>query len=75
MSNTIWAVVRDGKIIPLEAVKVPEGTRALVTLLPEDGTLPVSQRDNGTRMRILFSLIATSPRREDSYDSAVRISS
>jgi hypothetical protein len=36
MINTIWAVVRDGKIIPLEAVQVPEGTRALVTLLPED---------------------------------------
>ena len=36
MINTIWAVIRDGKIIPLEAVKVPEGTRALVTLLPED---------------------------------------
>ena len=38
MINTIWAVVRDGKIIPLEAVNVPEGTRALVTLLPEDET-------------------------------------
>ncbi len=36
MMNTIWAVIRDGKIVPLEAVKVPEGTRALVTLLPED---------------------------------------
>jgi hypothetical protein len=36
MINTIWAVIRDGKIIPLEAVQVPEGTRALVTLLPED---------------------------------------
>jgi len=36
MINTIWAVIRDGKIIPLEDVNVPEGTRALVTLLPED---------------------------------------
>jgi hypothetical protein len=36
MINTIWAVIRDGKIVPLEAVTVPEGTRALVTLLPED---------------------------------------
>jgi hypothetical protein len=36
MINTIWAVIRDGKIVPLEDVKVPEGTRALVTLLPED---------------------------------------
>jgi hypothetical protein len=38
MMNTIWAVIRDGKIVPLEAVKVPEGTRALVTLLPEEDT-------------------------------------
>lgn len=36
MINTIWAVIRNGKIVPLEEVKVPEGTRALVTLLPED---------------------------------------
>jgi hypothetical protein len=36
MINTIWAVIRDGKIVPLEAVTVPEGTRALVTLLPEE---------------------------------------
>jgi hypothetical protein len=36
MINTIWAVIRDGKIVPLEDVNVPEGTRALVTLLPED---------------------------------------
>jgi hypothetical protein len=38
MINTIWAVIRDGKIVPLEAMTVPEGTRALVTLLPEDET-------------------------------------
>lgn len=38
MMNTIWAVIRDGKIVPLEAVKAPEGTRALVTLLPEEDT-------------------------------------
>ena len=36
MINTIWAVIHDGKIVPLEDVNVPEGTRALVTLLPED---------------------------------------
>ncbi len=36
MMNTIWAVIRDGKIVPLEEVKVPDGTRVLVTLLPED---------------------------------------
>ncbi len=38
MINTIWAVIRDGKIVPLEEVTVPEGTRALVTLLPEEDT-------------------------------------
>ena len=34
--NTIWAVVRAGRIVPLEEVDVPDGTKALVTLLPED---------------------------------------
>ncbi len=36
MMNTILAVIREGKIVPLESVQLPEGTRALVTLLPED---------------------------------------
>ena len=36
MINTIWAIVREGKIVPLEKLEVPEGTRALVTLLPEE---------------------------------------
>ena len=36
MLNTIWAVVRNGKIEPLEQVDLPEGARALITLLPED---------------------------------------
>ncbi len=36
MMNTVWAVVRDGRIVPLESIEVPEGTRVLVTLLPED---------------------------------------
>jgi hypothetical protein len=35
MLNTVWAVVREGKIVPLEDVEVPEGTRVLVTLLLE----------------------------------------
>lgn len=37
MINTVWAVVREGKIVPLEEIEMPEGTRALVTLLPEEG--------------------------------------
>lgn len=36
MINTIWAVILEGKIVPLEEIEAPEGTRALVTLLPEE---------------------------------------
>ena len=36
MLNTVWAVVREGRIEPLEKIEVPEGTRVLLTLLPED---------------------------------------
>lgn len=39
MMNTVWAVVREGRIEPLEDIEVPEGTRVLVTLLPEDDSL------------------------------------
>ena len=35
MMNTIWAIVREGRVVPLENVAIPEGTRVLVTLLPE----------------------------------------
>ncbi len=36
MLNTMWAVVHEGKIQTLGTVEVPEGTRALVTLLVDD---------------------------------------
>lgn len=36
MMNTVWAVVREGRIVPLEEIEAPEGTRVLVTLLPEE---------------------------------------
>jgi hypothetical protein len=36
MINTIWAVVKEGRIQPLEEVDLAEGTRALITLLPEE---------------------------------------
>ncbi len=36
MLNTVWAVVREGKIVPVERINLPENTRALVTFLPED---------------------------------------
>ncbi len=35
MLHTIWAIVRDGKIEPLERVAFPEGAKVIVTLLPE----------------------------------------
>ncbi len=36
MLNSIWAVVKSGKIEPLERIDVPEGTKVLVTLLPDN---------------------------------------
>jgi hypothetical protein len=35
MLKTLWAVVRKEKIELLEKENIPEGTRALVTVLPE----------------------------------------
>jgi hypothetical protein len=36
MLKTLWATVRQGKIELLESAELPEGTRVLVTLLPND---------------------------------------
>ena len=36
MLKTLWAVVRKEKIELLEKERIPEGTRVLVTLLPND---------------------------------------
>ena len=38
MLETLWATIRQGKIELLEATELPEGTRVLVTLLPDDET-------------------------------------
>ncbi|MEH2162284.1 MAG: hypothetical protein V7K38_14865 [Nostoc sp.] len=38
MLKTLWATVRQGKIELLESQELPEGTRVLVTLLPDDET-------------------------------------
>ncbi len=38
MLKTLWATVRQGKIELLESAELPEGTRVLVTLLPDDET-------------------------------------
>lgn len=35
MLKTIWAKIRQGKIELLESTELPEGTRVLVTLLPD----------------------------------------
>lgn len=37
MLKTLWAVVRKEKIELLEKENIPEGTRVLVTVLPESG--------------------------------------
>jgi predicted DNA-binding antitoxin AbrB/MazE fold protein len=36
MSKTLRAVIREGKIEPLEEVDLPEGSKVLVTLLPDE---------------------------------------
>ena len=36
MSNTIKAIVREGRIEPLEPMDVPEGTEVLVTIPPDE---------------------------------------
>ncbi len=36
MMNTIWAVVKDGKILPDEPIELQDGQRVLVTLLNDD---------------------------------------
>ncbi len=38
MLKTLWAIIREGRIELLEHVNLPEGTRVLVTLLPDDET-------------------------------------
>lgn len=36
MMNTLWAVVRDGKIFPEEPVDLLDGQRVLITILSEE---------------------------------------
>ncbi|MEL6470519.1 MAG: antitoxin family protein [Cyanobacteria bacterium J06623_4] len=38
MPKTLWARIRQGKIELLESTELPEGTRVLFTLLPDDET-------------------------------------
>ncbi len=39
MLNTVWAIVREGKIELLEHLELPEGRSVLVTLLPDEDSL------------------------------------
>jgi hypothetical protein len=36
MLKTLWAMVRQGKIELLESAELPEGTKILITLFPDD---------------------------------------
>jgi len=36
MTNAVRAVVHDGKIEPLDRLDFPEGTRLLITVVPDD---------------------------------------
>lgn len=36
MPKTVWATFSQGKVELLEPITVPDGTRILVTILPED---------------------------------------
>ncbi|UJB71664.1 hypothetical protein HRE53_12290 [Acaryochloris sp. 'Moss Beach'] len=38
MLQTLWATIREGKIELLESTELPEGTKVLVMLLPDDET-------------------------------------
>jgi len=36
MLTTLWATIREGKIELLESADLPEGSKVLVTVLPDD---------------------------------------
>ena len=36
MLQTVWAVIHDGKIEPLEGITFPDGAKVIVTLLTEE---------------------------------------
>ncbi len=36
MLNMLWAIVKDGKIELLDRADIPDGTKVLVTVLPDD---------------------------------------
>ena len=52
MLNTVTAVVREGKIELLEHVELPEGSRLLVTVLPDEETVFWSAASEASLKRI-----------------------
>lgn len=36
MINTLWAVIRDGKILPEEPIELRDGQRVLITILTDE---------------------------------------
>jgi len=36
MLSTIWGVVRDGKVEPVDATSLPEGARVLLTVMQDE---------------------------------------
>jgi predicted DNA-binding antitoxin AbrB/MazE fold protein len=36
MTNAVRAIVHDGRIEPLDRLDLPEGTRLLITIVPDD---------------------------------------
>ena len=36
MLKTVWAIIREGKIELIENIQLREGTKVLVTLMPDD---------------------------------------
>ena len=50
MLNTVWEIVRDGPIELLESVPIPEGTRVLITLIPDETTPTFWQKASDTAL-------------------------
>ena len=44
MYRTLRGIVQEGRVVLLEQVEVPEGTEALVTLLPSGEAEPAGER-------------------------------
>jgi hypothetical protein len=50
MLNTVWEIVRDGRIELLESVPIPDGTRVLVTLISDETNQTFWQKASETTL-------------------------